>query len=188
MHLCVCVGVFCGHTNLNTTTWSIRIDISFQLVNHPRSTAAIQQQEKQRYYTSEHHVKLIFVRSIRTAVFPLFSLRHPSVSCQQHPEGGHPRPKHKQDVAVKSPNNPSFFPIPQLKPNLDMRWPEQIFLTPMTKHSKLGMIIGLPTLLAHRPYSGLGSTFERTSKRTRCRYNGGLYLGSTMLWKKGADF
>ena len=90
-------------------TWSIPIDTSFELVNHPRSTAAIPQEEKQRYNASAPHVQLIFVRSIRTAVFPLFSLRHPRVSCQQHPEGGHPRPKHKPDVDVKSPNNPSFF-------------------------------------------------------------------------------
>ena len=117
-----------------------------------------------------------------------FSAWDTPVSCQQHPEGGHPRPKHKQDVAVKSPNNPSFFPIPQHKPNLDMRWPEQIFLTPMTKHSKLGMIIGLPTLLAHRPYSGLGSTFERTSKRTRCRYNGGLYFMKYYVMKERRRF
>ena len=54
--VCMRVYVLCGRTILNTTTWTIPTRTSFELIKHPRSTAVFQQQQQQRYNTSELHI------------------------------------------------------------------------------------------------------------------------------------
>ena len=47
------VWVLCGRAILTTKTWTIPIHTSFEIHEHPRSAAAVQQQ---RYNTSEPHI------------------------------------------------------------------------------------------------------------------------------------
>ena len=67
LFLCVMECVLCGRAILNTTTWTIPTQTSFEFQKHPRSTSAVKQ-EQQWCNTSEPNAAYTTVYTIPPVV------------------------------------------------------------------------------------------------------------------------